>query len=285
MAERAGEIGRYMAEEKRKQAPEIRMKNLTVGYGEKIVLDDINSVLPAGKISVILGGSGGGKSTLLKNILGLATPMSGQINLDGRDMFKQSAEEFRCMRQRMGVLFQDGALLGSMTLGENVALPLREHTDLEEEIIETVVRLKLNLVGLEPFLDYFPNQLSGGMRKRAGLARALALDPSILLCDEPSAGLDPITAAELDQLILDLLSTFTMTIVVVTHDLQSVFSIADHVVFLKMGKVIFEGDLEALTASEDPYIKQFLVRESGERKKAEPVDVVEQSVSGGTCKL
>jgi phospholipid/cholesterol/gamma-HCH transport system ATP-binding protein len=274
-----------MAEEKRKQAPEIRMENLTVGYGEKIVLDDINASLPAGKISVILGGSGGGKSTLLKNILGLAAPMSGRINLDGRDMFKQSAEEFRCMRQRMGVLFQDGALLGSMSLGENVALPLREHTDLEEEIIETVVRLKLNLVGLEPFLDYFPSQLSGGMRKRAGLARALALDPSILLCDEPSAGLDPITAAELDQLILDLLATFTMTIVVVTHDLQSVFSIADHVVFLKMGKVIFEGDLESLTASEDPYIKQFLERESGERKKAEPVDVVRQSVSGGTCKL
>jgi phospholipid/cholesterol/gamma-HCH transport system ATP-binding protein len=245
----------------------------------------VNAVLPAGRISVILGGSGGGKSTLLRNILGLAEPMTGNIYLDGNDLFRQSDAEFRCMRQRMGVLFQNGALLGSLTLGENVALPLREHTDLEEEIIETVVRLKLNLVGLEPFADYFPNQLSGGMRKRAGLARALALDPSILLCDEPSAGLDPITAAELDQLILDLLATFEMTIVVVTHDLQSLYCIADHVVFLKSGKVIYEGGLEGLKSSENQYIQQFLERESRKQMRSEPIAAVEADLGGGSCNL
>jgi phospholipid/cholesterol/gamma-HCH transport system ATP-binding protein len=274
-----------MAQEKRKNAPEITMENLTVGYGEKIVLRDVNALLPAGQISVILGGSGGGKSTLLKNILGLEEPMAGKIYLDGSDLFRQSEFERRCMRQRMGVLFQNGALLGSLTLGENVALPLREHTDLEEEIIETVVRLKLNLVGLEPFTDYFPNQLSGGMRKRAGLARALALDPSILLCDEPSAGLDPITAAELDQLILDLLATFEMTIVVVTHDLQSLFCIADHVVFLKSGEVIYEGGLDGLKASDNTYIQQFLERESQKQLNAEPVAAVQSDMDGGSCKL
>jgi len=274
-----------MAQEKRKNAPEITMENLTVGYGEKIVLRDVNALLPAGQISVILGGSGGGKSTLLKNILGLEEPMAGKIYLDGSDLFRQSEFERRCMRQRMGVLFQNGALLGSLTLGENVALPLREHTDLEEEIIETVVRLKLNLVGLEPFTDYFPNQLSGGMRKRAGLARALALDPSILLCDEPSAGLDPITAAELDQLILDLLATFEMTIVVVTHDLQSLFCIADHVVFLKSGEVIYEGGLDGLKASDNTYIQQFLERESQKQLNAEPIAAVQSDMDGGSCKL
>jgi phospholipid/cholesterol/gamma-HCH transport system ATP-binding protein len=211
--------------------------------------------------------------------------MTGHILLEEKDLFRRSDEEFRCMRQRMGVLFQDGALLGSMSLGENVALPLREHTDLEEEIIETVVRLKLNLVGLEPFIEYFPSRLSGGMRKRAGLARALALDPTILLCDEPSAGLDPITAAELDQLILDLLATFTMTIVVVTHDLQSLFRIADHVVFLKKGKVIFEGGLEELKASEDEYIRLFLERESEKKRTAEPVEAVEGNIRGEACDL
>jgi phospholipid/cholesterol/gamma-HCH transport system ATP-binding protein len=268
-----------MAEKtQRKGAPEIRMRDLVVGYPGRVVLSGVNSVLPAGKISVILGGSGGGKSTLLKNILGLAKPLAGRILLDGDDMFGRSDEAFRCLRQRMGVLFQNGALLGSLSLGENVALPLREHTDLEEDIIETVVRLKLNLVGLEPFIDYFPSQLSGGMRKRAGLARALALDPSILLCDEPSAGLDPITAAELDNLILDLLDTFTMTIVVVTHEMQSVFAIADHVVFLRGGEVIFEGGLEELKKSEDEYIQRFLARESGKKRDVKAAPKVEASL-------
>jgi len=247
------------------QAPEIKMQGLTVGFGDRIVLDNINATLPAGKISVILGGSGCGKSTLLRNILGLNQAMKGRIFLGEHDIYALAPKQFKEVKKRMGVLFQDGALIGSMTLGENVALPLREHTDLDENIIETVVRLKLSLVGLENFIHFYPKQLSGGMRKRAGLARALALDPSVLLCDEPSAGLDPITAAELDHLILDLSSTFSMTIVVVTHELASVFTIAEHVIVLSAGKLIFEGDLESLKNSKDQYIQQFLERKPGRR--------------------
>lgn len=247
-------------------APSIGLNDLAVGYSGKVVLDGVDVELPPGKISVILGGSGCGKSTLLSTILGLQPAIDGEIRLGDYSLCNISSDEGRCLRQRMGVLFQDGALLGSLTLGENVALPLREHTDLDEDLIETVVRLKLGLVGLEPFIDYFPNQLSGGMRKRAGLARALALDPTILLCDEPSAGLDPITAAELDRLILDLLATFAMTIVVVTHDLDSLFNIADFVVVLNGGKVLYTGDLDGLKASDDPYISQFLKREPSEAR-------------------
>jgi len=266
-----------------KAAPGIELKDLSVGYGDKVVVSDVNVTLPAGKISVILGGSGGGKSTLLKHMLGLYPPMKGEIRLGEFNIGHLKPDENRCLRQRMGVLFQDGALLGSLTLGENVALPLREHTDLDEDLVETVVRLKLGLVGLEPFLDYFPRELSGGMRKRAGLARALVLDPTILLCDEPSAGLDPITAADLDSLILDLRDTFAMTIVVVTHDLDSLFAIADFVVVLRKGRAIFQGDLEELKASDDPYIKKFLNRES-ERTRGEGENDPQLAVpTDGTC--
>ncbi|MDY7001574.1 MAG: ATP-binding cassette domain-containing protein [Thermodesulfobacteriota bacterium] len=251
----------------KEHALEIRLENLSVGYSGKVVLRDINVTLPTGKISVLLGGSGCGKSTLLRHILGLSPPIKGSIHLGSQDMYGLEEKDFHRLRQKMGVLFQDGALLGSMTLGENVALPLREHTDLDEDIIETVVRMKLGLVGLESFIDYFPSQLSGGMRKRAGLARAMALDPGVLLCDEPSSGLDPITAAELDRLLLDLLSTFSMTIVVVTHDLQSMFTIAQYVVVLHDGRAIFQGTLEELKQSSDPYIKDFLERKPPERAR------------------
>jgi len=242
------------------QAPDLRLESISLGYSSLSVLQNITAHLPAGKITVILGGSGGGKSTLLKTILGLLTPTSGKIWLGDSDLYALKNEELREIRKRMGVLFQDGALLGSLPLCENIALPLREHTSLDEEIIETIVRLKLSLVGLEPFMDFFPNQLSGGMRKRAGLARALALDPRILLCDEPTSGLDPITAADLDQLILELKEAFGMTIVVVSHDLQSVFTIADHVVVLNKGKTVFQGLPEHLKATEDEFLVQFLNR-------------------------
>lgn len=247
------------------RAPEITMHNLDVGYPGNVTLSGANLTLPAGKISVILGGSGCGKSTLLRHILGLNRPMGGNISIDGNDLFSLTEDEFYRHKRAMGVLFQDGALLGSLTLKENVALPLLEHTDLDEETITTVVRLKLSLVGLQDFMEYYPNQLSGGMRKRAGLARALVMDPKILLCDEPSAGLDPITAAEVDQLILDLHDALDMTIVVVTHDLDSLFSIAEHVVVLQPGKVLFEGSLEGLKTTPDSYIRQFLGRQPGER--------------------
>lgn len=247
-------------------APSILLDNITIGYGDNIVLENVNVELPASKISVILGGSGGGKSTMLRHILGLETPMKGRILINDRDIFKLDQRKGHDLRGEMGVLFQNGALLGSLTLGENVALPLREHTELDEETIETLVRLKLSLVGLDKFMGYYPSQLSGGMRKRAGLARALVLDPKILLCDEPTSGLDPITAAELDQLILDLHDTFNMTIVAVTHDLDSLFTIADFVVMLHAGSVLFQGGLDDLKQSDDEFIRQFLDRKPSERQ-------------------
>ena len=245
----------------RLESPDIALHDVCVGYGARVVLSGVETTLPGGKISVILGGSGCGKSTLLRNIVGLVPIKSGRIVLGGRDMALMEPRERLAVRRRMGVLFQDGALLGSLRLGENIALPLREHTDLSDSLIEEVVRLKLRLVGLADFMDYFPAELSGGMRKRAGLARAMALDPAVLLCDEPTSGLDPITAADMDQLVLELKSTFDMTIVVVSHDLASLYAIADHVVVLNAGKMLFEGPLDALSRSDDPFITQFLRRQ------------------------
>jgi phospholipid/cholesterol/gamma-HCH transport system ATP-binding protein len=244
----------------RLEAPDIVLSDVSVGYGDRVVLSGVTTTLPGGKVSVILGGSGCGKSTLLRNIIGLIPIKSGRIQLGGRDMALQTAAERLELRRRMGVLFQDGALLGSLKLGENIALPLREHTELSDSLIEDVVRMKLRLVGLTDFIDYFPSELSGGMRKRAGLARAMSLDPAVLLCDEPTSGLDPITAADMDQLILELQATFDMTIVVVTHDLDSLYAIADHVVVLDKGKMHYEGNLDGLAACDDPFIVQFLKR-------------------------
>jgi phospholipid/cholesterol/gamma-HCH transport system ATP-binding protein len=245
----------------RLESPDIALSDVSVGYGERTVLAGVTTVLPGGKVSVILGGSGCGKSTLLRNIIGLVPIQGGRIVLGGHDMAEIAEAERLNVRRRMGVLFQDGALLGSLRLGENIALPLREHTELTDSLIEEIVRLKLRLVGLADFMDYFPSELSGGMRKRAGLARAMALDPAVLLCDEPTSGLDPITAADMDQLILELRATFDMTIVVVTHDLESLYAIADHVVVLSAGRMLFEGPLARLSASEDPFIHQFLARQ------------------------
>ena len=243
------------------EAPSIDLQDVSLSYGSVTILESIHALLPSGKISVILGGSGGGKSTLLKSILGLLKPTSGQVLIGGADIYTQDIHQLRRIRMRMGVLFQDGALLGSLPLCENIALPLREHTALDEETIETMVRMKLGLVGLDKFMNFFPNQLSGGMRKRGGLARALALDPRVLLCDEPTSGLDPITAADLDQLILELRDAFGMTIVVVSHDLASMYAIADHVVVLNKGRMIFQGNVDALSSSDDEFLRQFLDRQ------------------------
>jgi phospholipid/cholesterol/gamma-HCH transport system ATP-binding protein len=241
-------------------SPDIVLSDVSVGYGDRVVLSGVKTTLPGGKVSVILGGSGCGKSTLLRNIIGLIPIKSGRIQLGGRDLIRLTTTERLDLRRRMGVLFQDGALLGSLKLGENIALPLRAHTELSDSLIEEVVRMKLRLVGLADFIDYFPSELSGGMRKRAGLARAMALDPAVLLCDEPTSGLDPITAADMDQLILELRATFEMTIVVVTHDLDSLYAIADHVVVLDKGKMHYEGSLDGLAECDDPFIIQFLKR-------------------------
>jgi len=209
---------------------------------------------------VILGGSGSGKSTLLRALVGLEKPSAGAICINGRDLAKMSLAEMDDIRKKIGMSFQGGALLGSMTVGENVALPLREHTKLNDSTIEIMLRLKLEQVGLEQFEYYKPSELSGGMRKRAAVARALAMDPEILFFDEPSAGLDPIIAAGIDQLILELKRAFHMTIIVVTHELASAFLIADRMVLIDKGNVVAMGTTNEMRSSPHPRVRQFLDR-------------------------
>jgi len=238
----------------------IEVKDLVAYYGEREILNNISLSIPRGKTTVILGGSGCGKSTLLKHLIRLLKPTRGSILINGKDITRMDEEELNEVRKKMGVLFQGSALFNSITVSDNVALPLREHTRLKESTIQIMVRMKLDLVGLSSFEHLYPSQLSGGMKKRAALARAMALDPEMLFFDEPSAGLDPVTAAGLDELILKLKHVFKMTIVVVTHELASVFTIADHVVMLDFGEVIFSGNLDELKASDHPRIKMFLER-------------------------
>lgn len=259
------------------QAWDIEFHDLSVGYGEHVVLRDINAVLPAGKVSVILGGSGGGKSTLLRHIIGLSRPLSGSVYLGGRDLFALNRAEFRRVRRQMGVLFQDGALLGALSLAQNVALPLSEHLRLPKPLIREAALRVLRMVGLEDFADFYPNQLSGGMRKRAGLARAIIAEPRILLCDEPTSGLDPITAARMDELLHSMHEQYAeMTLVVVSHDLASLRAIADYVLVLRDGGAVFAGSLAELEASPDPYLRQFLSREAGDQRLTlhQPADSV-----------
>jgi phospholipid/cholesterol/gamma-HCH transport system ATP-binding protein len=242
----------------------IDVKELFTHYGRREILRNISFSVPKGLITVILGGSGCGKSTLLKHMIGLLKPTKGNILINGKDITLMNEEELNEIRKKMGVLFQGSALLNSMTIAENVALPLKEHTNLKESTIDIIVRMKLDLVGLSGFGDFYPSQLSGGMKKRAGLARAMALDPEILFFDEPSAGLDPVTAAGLDELIINLKNVFKMTIVVVTHELPSVFKIADYVIMLDMGELIFKGTIDELRNSNHPKVKIFLERKPDE---------------------
>jgi phospholipid/cholesterol/gamma-HCH transport system ATP-binding protein len=238
----------------------IEVSGLVTHYGEREILKGISFSVPRGMTTVILGGSGCGKSTLLKHMIGLLEPTQGKILIQGKDITFMEEDELTETRKKMGVLFQGAALLNSMTLADNIALPLREHTQLKEPTIQIMIRMKLELVGLSGFDTFYPSQLSGGMKKRAGLARALALDPELLFFDEPSAGLDPVTAAGLDDLIVKLKNVFKMTIVVVTHELPSVFMIADYVIMLDAGNVIFEGPLDELKMSSHQRIKMFLER-------------------------
>jgi len=238
----------------------ILVKNLRVSYGEREILHGISFDVRKGETLVILGGSGSGKSTLLRTLVGLQKPSSGEVWIRGVNTATISEREMDAIRMKMGMSFQGGALFGSMTVGENVALPLREHTDLEESTIEIMVRIKLGQVGLAKFEDFMPSELSGGMKKRAAVARALAMDPEILFFDEPSAGLDPIIAAGLDQLILNLKKAYSITIVVVTHELPSAFLIADRVLLVDRGHVVALGPLAELRASTHPRVRQFLDR-------------------------
>src|SRR6267142_1739417 len=240
--------------------PVISLRNLRVCYGEREILHGINFDVVRGETLVILGGSGSGKSTLLRTLVGLEKPSAGEIWIKGRDLAKTSAAEMDEIRTKIGMSFQGGALFGSMTVGENVALPLREHTKLEDSTIEIILRLKLQQVGLEGFEYYTPAQLSGGMKKRAAVARALAMDPEILFFDEPSAGLDPIIAAGIDELILELKRAFHMTIIVVTHELASAFLIADRMLLIDKGNIVAIGTTDEIRSSAQPRVRQFLDR-------------------------
>ena len=240
--------------------PIISVRDLRVRYGEREILHGISFDVLRNETLVILGGSGSGKSTLLRTLVGLEKPSSGEIWIKGSNIAHISTSELDQMRMRLGMSFQGGALFGSMTVGENVALPLREHTQLEDSTIQIVVRLKLEQVGLAGFENYRPSQLSGGMKKRAAVARAMAMDPEMLFFDEPSAGLDPIIAAGIDNLIMKLKRAFRITIVIVTHELASAFLIADRMVLIDKGNIVAIGTRDEMRTSTHPRVRQFLDR-------------------------
>ena len=237
--------------------PVISIRNLIAKYGDLTVLDDISVDIFPGEITVILGSSGCGKTTLLKNILRLVEPVSGSVKFWGEEILDLDDVQMEKILCKLGVLFQSGALLNSISVYENISIPLELHTKLPRSLIDRIIQVKLNLVNLSEALYKYPSELSGGMKKRAALARAIALDPQILFCDEPSAGLDPLTAASLDELILSLKKQLKMTIVVVTHELASIHRIADKIIFLEEGKMLFNGTLEEAKKAGIPQIDTF----------------------------
>ena len=231
--------------------PAARVHGLVKRFGDRAILDGVDLEILGGETMVIMGGSGCGKSTLLRHLIGSLVPDEGGVELLGRELNDLDEDGLDAVRKRFGILFQSGALLNSMTIGENVALPLREHTDLDEATIEIMVRIKLEQVGLRAAFDLMPAEISGGMKKRAGLARAIALDPEILFYDEPSAGLDPVTSAEIDQLMMDLSGKLGVTSVVVTHEMDSAFRIADRMAMLDRGKLLKVGTKAEFQAIRD----------------------------------
>ncbi|QDE32790.1 MULTISPECIES: ABC transporter ATP-binding protein [Shewanella] len=241
--------------------PIITVEHLFAQYGDTQVLKDVNLEVNTGEILVVMGGSGSGKSTLLNHMLGLKTPTSGTIMIDDVNIFKAKNKQLRNLRKKMGVAFQGGALLSSLNVADNVRLPLEHNTSLDTQTIDIMVRMKLELMNMADTGHLMPSELSGGMLKRAGLARAVIMDPKLLFFDEPSAGLDPTTAVELDELILTLRDAMNMTIVVVTHELESVFKIADRVVVLFGGEVVANGTVDDIKNSPDERIQNMINRQ------------------------
>jgi phospholipid/cholesterol/gamma-HCH transport system ATP-binding protein len=238
----------------------IEVQNLFSHYGERAILQDINLAIRAGEIMVIMGGSGSGKTTLMRNMLGLNKPTSGSIRIFGKDITRIKRRELYELRRKIGVAFQGGALLGSMTVAENIELPLRQHTRLDESTIRIMSRMKLEVVNLAGFENLMPSELSGGMVKRAALARSIIMDPNLLFFDEPSAGLDPVVSAELDELILRLKEAMNVTIVVVTHELESAFKIADRITVLGSGRLLKTGTVDEIQQSDNEVIQDMLNR-------------------------
>lgn len=243
----------------------IKAIDLDVGYGESLVLEDLNFSIPEGQITTVLGKSGCGKSTLLKSLVGLIPPLKGEIYFSGEKIDFFSEKSLLSLYKRIGVLFQNSALINSLTMYENVALPIRmKYRKIKKEEEEEMVTKRLSQVGLLEDHEKYPSELSGGMKKRAALARSMILDPEVIFCDEPSAGLDPITSSELDNLLVDLKETLGMTIVAVTHELRSIQRVADRVIVLHEGKMHFSGEYIELLALKDPFIETFFLKEGKE---------------------
>jgi phospholipid/cholesterol/gamma-HCH transport system ATP-binding protein len=261
----------------------IQVKDLVTYYGDKKILDGVSLEVNKGEIMVIMGGSGSGKSTLLRYMLGLNKPVSGSIELMGQDITRMNANQLHQMKKKIGVSFQGGALFGSMSVSENIQLPLREHASLDVNTMRIMSHMKLEVVNLAGFEDLMPSQLSGGMIKRAALARAIVLDPELLFFDEPSAGLDPVVSAELDELILRLRDAMGMTIVVVTHELESAFKIADRITILDRGEILISGTVEDVKNSDNQRIYNLLNRKP--RKDKVDVDEYLQRLTGKSLKI